>query len=93
MNCRFSSSVHRCENHALGLLKPELTISQVRAIEILLRKCLPDLAAVEIGPEQTHRYVVEMPATLSRDEWEKKYSSSSSEPISLPTLSEIKKIQ
>jgi hypothetical protein len=34
-----------------------------------------------------------MPATLSRDEWEKKYSSSSSEPISLPTLSEIKKIQ
>jgi hypothetical protein len=68
-----------------------LTISQARAIEILLRKCLPDLARTDISANIAHRYVVEMPATLSRDEWEKKYSSSSTEPISLPTLSEIKK--
>jgi hypothetical protein len=81
----------RLQNHALGLLKPELTISQARAIEILLRKCLPDLARTDISANIAHRYVVEMPATLSRDEWEKKYSSSSTEPISLPTLSEIKK--
>jgi len=73
-----------------------LTISQVRAIEILLRKCLPDLAAVEIGPEQTHRYVVEVPNMLSDDEWQKKYGglsteTTSSETIDLPSLTKIKK--
>jgi hypothetical protein len=26
---------------------------------MLLRKCLPDLAAAEIKTEQTHRYVIE----------------------------------
>jgi hypothetical protein len=36
-------------------------MTQLRAIEILLRKCLPDLAAAESKSEQTHRYVVEMP--------------------------------
>jgi hypothetical protein len=29
-------------------------MTQLRAIEILLRKCLPDLAAAEINSEQTH---------------------------------------
>jgi hypothetical protein len=31
----------------------------LRAIEILLRKSIPDLAAAEIKSEQTHRYVIE----------------------------------
>jgi hypothetical protein len=31
-------------------------MTQLRAIEILLRKCVPDLAAAEIKSEQTHRY-------------------------------------
>ena len=38
---------------------------------MLLRKCLPDLAAAEIKTEQTHRYVIEIPAlSMSSAEWE-----------------------
>jgi hypothetical protein len=47
--------------------------SQLRAVEILLRKCIPDLAAAEIKSEQTRRYVVEVPPVLDRDEWQRKY--------------------
>jgi hypothetical protein len=73
----------------------ELTIPQIRAIEILLRKCLPDLAHTDISVNAPHRYVVEMPQTLTQDEWQKKYSGSSTleaaaEPLQLPSLSEIK---
>src|SRR6185369_2415340 len=50
-----------------------LTMTQLRAIEILLRKCIPDLAAAEIKSQQTHRYVVEVPPVLDRDEWQRKY--------------------
>jgi hypothetical protein len=45
-------------------------MTQLRAIEILLRKCIPDLAAAEIMSEQTRRYVVEVPPVLDRDEWQ-----------------------
>jgi len=41
-------------------------LPQIRAIEVLLRKCLPDLAAAEIKTEQTHRYVIEIPAKEAR---------------------------
>jgi hypothetical protein len=47
-------------------------MTQLRAIEILLRKCIPDLAAAEIKSEQTRRYVVEVPPVLDRDEWQRK---------------------
>jgi hypothetical protein len=50
-----------------------LTITQLRAIEILLRKSVPDLAAAEIKSGQAYRYVVELPPVLSRDEWQLKY--------------------
>jgi hypothetical protein len=53
----------------------ELTALQIRAIEILLRKYLPDLVAVEMQPEQTHRYVIEVPGMLSEDEWQRKFSA------------------
>jgi hypothetical protein len=46
-------------------------MTQLRAIEILLRKCIPDLAAAEIMSEQTRRYVVEVPPVLDRDEWQR----------------------
>jgi hypothetical protein len=59
-------------------------MTQLRAIEILLRKCVPDLAAAEMKSEQTHRYVIEVPPQLSRDEWERKYS-----PSQIPPLSQI----
>jgi hypothetical protein len=48
-------------------------MTQLRAIEILLRKSIPDLAAAEIKSEQTRRYVVEVPPVLDRDEWQRKY--------------------
>jgi hypothetical protein len=54
--------------------------NQLRAIEILLRKCIPDLAAAEIKSEQTHRYVVEVPPVLDRDEWQRKYGQNPSLP-------------
>src|SRR5262249_23390293 len=46
---RAGQLINRLQNHALGLLKPELTTSQVRAIEILLRKCVPDLVQTDIS--------------------------------------------
>jgi hypothetical protein len=58
----------------------ELTMLQIRAIEILLRKCLPDLAAAEIKSEQSHRYVVEMPPVLDEDQWQRKYGQNPSLP-------------
>ncbi len=45
-----SQLINRLRAHGNGTL--ELSATQVRAIEILLRKCLPDLAAVEhTGPD------------------------------------------
>jgi hypothetical protein len=49
-------------------------------MEILLGKCIPDLAAAEIKSEQTRRYVVEMPPVLDRDEWQRKYGQNPSLP-------------
>jgi hypothetical protein len=50
-----------------------LTLSQVRAIEILLRKCLPDLTKIEAKAEVNNRYVAQLPDVLSKEEWLKKY--------------------
>ena len=69
---RASQLINRLQSCAMGEI--ELTMQQIRAIEILLRKCIPDLAAAEIKSEQTHRYVVEVPPELSREEWIRKYS-------------------
>jgi hypothetical protein len=55
-------------------------MTQLRAIEIRLRKCVPDLAAAEIKSEQTRRYVVEVPPVLDRDEWQRKYGQNPSLP-------------
>jgi hypothetical protein len=68
---RTSQLINRLQKCAFGEI--DLTMTQVRAIEILLRKSIPDLAAVEIKSEQTHRYVVEVPPLLDRDEWQRKY--------------------
>lgn len=43
---RVSMLVNRLQNHAFG--KEEITDSQRKAIEILLKKTLPDLANVEM---------------------------------------------
>lgn len=44
---RTSMLVNRLTDHALG--KVEMEATQVRAIEILLRKTLPDLQATELS--------------------------------------------
>ena len=68
---RASQLINRLQKCAFGEIS--LTRTQLRAIEILLRKSIPDLAAAEIRSEQTYRYVVELPPVLSRDEWQRKY--------------------
>src|SRR5262245_3876370 len=62
-------------NRLMALIdgKITLSISQVRAIDILLKKVLPDLAQTHIAGEVQHRYVVEVPPLLTKDEWQKKY--------------------
>jgi hypothetical protein len=65
---------------------PKITLSnsQVRAIGILLKKVVPDLAQIQIAGEVQHKYVVEVPPLLTKDEWQKKYRVTRQEPP--PTL-------
>jgi hypothetical protein len=51
-----SQLINRLENHALGEL--DLSATQIKAIEVLIRKTLPDLSAVAMtgengGPVET----------------------------------------
>jgi hypothetical protein len=57
--------------HACAFGEIGLTMIQLRAIEIFLRKCLPDLAAAEIiQTEQAQRYMIEVPMVMDDAEWE-----------------------
>jgi hypothetical protein len=51
-----SQLVNRLQANGLGKLKAELSASQVKSIEILLRKTMPDMTATDItskgGPIQ-----------------------------------------
>ena len=51
---RASQLINRLHKCAFGEIS--LTMTQLRAIEILLRKSIPDLAAAEIRSDVTHRY-------------------------------------
>jgi hypothetical protein len=51
--------------HAFGKL--EMTLTQLKATEILLRKTLPDLSATEISGELTRRDITDKP--LTAEEW------------------------
>jgi hypothetical protein len=68
---RATELVNRLQSHIFDGL--ELTLSQVNAISILLRKCVPDLTSTAVVADITHRYVVELPPMLSIKEWETKY--------------------
>jgi hypothetical protein len=46
-----SQLLNRLQNHALSLIGDELSPTQMRAIEILLKKSLPDLSQVEMNVE------------------------------------------
>ena len=84
--------VKRLQENAMGELKPELTIGQIRSIEILLRKCLPDLLQAENVQTLLHRFVVEIPKTLSKQEWLTKYGPQTieGEILDLPKLSDMR---
>ena len=45
-----SQLINRLENHALGKL--HLETSQIKAIEVLIRKTLPDLSSVTLAGDQ-----------------------------------------
>src|SRR2546423_12449107 len=64
--------IDRFQKHFMG--EVELTPTQIRVGEILLRKVIPDLTHTDLSTTFTRRYVVELPAKLSDEEWEKKYS-------------------
>ena len=79
---RATELINRLQSHIFDGL--ELSMSQVNAIGLLLRKCVPDLTSTAVVADITHRYVVELPPMLSREEWEKKYSIDHLDPLPDP---------
>jgi hypothetical protein len=65
--------VKRLQDHAFG--EVDLSMSQVRAIGILLKKIIPDLTSTEVKSEVAHHYVAEIPPVLSKAEWLEKYGA------------------
>lgn len=64
--------INRLQNHALGTI--EMSPTQVRAVEILLKKKLPDLVSAENKTEVTHNYVARIPAlSKDMDSWQQTY--------------------
>jgi hypothetical protein len=51
----------------------DLSLSRIRAIEILLRKCIPDLSSTTVTADITHRFVMQLPDVLDKAEWLRKY--------------------
>lgn len=52
----------------------DLSATQVRGIEVLLRKVVPDLATIEHKGEVTHHYVAQVPAVAeTTEEWQKQH--------------------
>ena len=59
--------INRLQNHALSDKDDEITPSRMKAIEILLRKSLPDLSAVELSGEvETTRSLADVLATIGK---------------------------
>src|SRR5262245_16579409 len=75
---RATQLINRLMDHIDG--KITLSISQVRAIDILLKKVVPDLTRVSMQGELIHRYCIEVPPLLSREEWQRKYGQNPSLP-------------
>lgn len=66
-----SQLINRLKSHAFGDV--ELSPTQVKAIEILLRKTMPDLSAIDatLSGEVTNYVLSDKP--MSEDEWETAY--------------------
>ncbi len=61
---KISQLVNRLTDHALGQV--ELEPTQVRAIEILLKKTLPDLSNIEHSGEQKHDVTIGWKSSTSK---------------------------
>lgn len=59
-----SQLVNRLQNHALSEGEEEISNSRMKAIEILLRKSLPDLTSTEITGDPENPLVTELKVTL-----------------------------
>ena len=79
---RATELINRLQAHIFDGL--ELSLSQVNAINILLRKCIPDLSAATVTADINVRYVAELPKVLTKEEWVKKYGAP--EPLELTAL-------
>lgn len=68
-----SQLVNRLNDHIFGQNGKRIDISatQLKAIEILLRKSLPDLTAIELSgdPENPIQHKVALRPQLTREEW------------------------
>ena len=53
-----SQLVNVLQNHALGLDEKELSATRLKAIEILLRKSIPDLSAVTLSGDEDNPIAV-----------------------------------
>lgn len=47
-----SQLINVLQNHALGLTEEEIPASRMKAIEILLKKSVPDLSAIELSGDK-----------------------------------------
>lgn len=69
---RVGMIINHLRNHILGRI--EMSPTQLRAAEILLRKVAPDLQAVEHSGEVQHSYVARTPpVSRNTEEWSKQY--------------------
>jgi len=60
--------VDRLHRHLEGTL--ELSPTQIKAAELLLRKTVPDLSAMQVTSESVHRFVMEIPSLQAKpDSW------------------------
>jgi hypothetical protein len=62
----------------------DLSMGQVRAIDILLKKYVPDLTRTLISADVNVRYVAELPKVLTKEEWVRKYGTPDLELTALP---------
>jgi hypothetical protein len=58
-----------------GRKMADLSMAQVRAIDCLLKKVVPDLTRTLISADVNVRYVAELPKVLTKEEWVKKYGA------------------
>ena len=69
-----SQLINRLKDHIFGEIALEQT--QLRAIEILLKKTLPDLQAIEHSGEIEGGHAVISEKPMTTGEWEKRYAAS-----------------